>query len=218
MSLRGAARKALLRTTSTSYRPRSFFTYPISPIGGLDECLDKDARTHLIQHLSSSMARYQLPLKFLILSRPEPHIKSTINLASEQSIISHLQLNDDFKPDEDILSNRQVSGDPEMPPFSLTNPSFLAQPTADRNSCPQSFWSVYIRLAFRALHQLRLRFTGATVRHCSRTLTTHQSQPPICRAGCLLQICSLVHNKSRLSFAYLGCKQCFCDSPTHLHN
>jgi len=48
------------------------------------------------------MARYQLPLKFLISSRPEPHIKSATSLASNQSIISHLQLNDNFKPDEDI--------------------------------------------------------------------------------------------------------------------
>jgi hypothetical protein len=71
-------------------------------IDGLDECLDKNAQTNLIYFLSSSVARYQLPLKFLIVSRPEPHLKSAIGLASEQAIISRLELNDDFQPDEDI--------------------------------------------------------------------------------------------------------------------
>ena len=68
-------------------------------IDGLDECLDKDAQTNLIRLLSSSTA---LPLKFLIVSRPEPHIKSAIFLASHRSKISRLQLNGDFAPEEDI--------------------------------------------------------------------------------------------------------------------
>jgi hypothetical protein len=71
-------------------------------IDGLDECLDKGAQTNLIQFLASTMARNQLPLKFLIVSRPEAHIKLAITLASEQTTISHLELNNDFLPDEDI--------------------------------------------------------------------------------------------------------------------
>ncbi|KIM44198.1 hypothetical protein M413DRAFT_25649 [Hebeloma cylindrosporum] len=75
---------------------------PLILIDGLDECLDKDAQTNLIQLLSSSVAQYQLPLKFLLASRPELHIKSAISSASKRSTISHLELNDDFAPDEDI--------------------------------------------------------------------------------------------------------------------
>ena len=75
---------------------------PLIVIDGLDECLDKDSQTNLVQLLSSSVARYQLPLKFLIVSRPEFHIKSAIAIASEQSIVSHLELNNDFLPDDDI--------------------------------------------------------------------------------------------------------------------
>ena len=75
---------------------------PLIVIDGLDECLDEDSQTNLIQLLSSSVARYQLPLKFLIVSRPEFHIKSAVAIAGEQSIISHLELNDDFLPDNDI--------------------------------------------------------------------------------------------------------------------
>ena len=71
-------------------------------IDGLDECLDTNSQTNLIQLLSSSVAQYQLPLKFLLVSRPESHIKSAVAIASEESTISHLELNNDFLPDEDI--------------------------------------------------------------------------------------------------------------------
>ncbi|KIM44199.1 hypothetical protein M413DRAFT_433570 [Hebeloma cylindrosporum] len=75
---------------------------PLILIDGLDECLNKDAQTNLIQLLSSSVAQYQLPLKFLLASRPEPHIKSAIEVASERPMLSRLQLNDDWRPDDDV--------------------------------------------------------------------------------------------------------------------
>jgi hypothetical protein len=85
---------------------QGYFSYqqfpPLIVIDGLDECLDKNSQTKLLQLLSSSVARYQLPLKFLIVSRPESHIKSAVAIASEQSPVSHLELNNDFLPDEDI--------------------------------------------------------------------------------------------------------------------
>jgi len=71
-------------------------------IDGLDECLDKGAQTNLIQFLASALARNQLPLKFLIVSRPEAHIKLAVARASQKTTISHLELNNDFLPDEDI--------------------------------------------------------------------------------------------------------------------
>ena len=71
-------------------------------IDGLDECLDRNSQTNLVQLLSSSVAQYQLPLKFLLVSRPESHIESAVAIASEQSAVSHLELNNDFLPDEDI--------------------------------------------------------------------------------------------------------------------
>jgi hypothetical protein len=71
-------------------------------IDGLDECLDKGAQTNFIKFLSSSMVQYPLPLKFLIVSRPEAHIKSAFALVGERLTVSHLELNDDFFPDEDI--------------------------------------------------------------------------------------------------------------------
>ncbi|KAJ3507509.1 hypothetical protein NLJ89_g6260 [Agrocybe chaxingu] len=75
---------------------------PLIIIDGLDECLDRDAQAHLIQVLSSSTAECQLPLRILVASRPETHIKLAFALACEQNTISHLELNDDFHPDDDI--------------------------------------------------------------------------------------------------------------------
>jgi len=71
-------------------------------IDGLDECLDKAAQTNLIQFPASAVARHQLPLKFLIVSRPEAHLKLAVALSSEQTTFSHLELNNDFLTDEDI--------------------------------------------------------------------------------------------------------------------
>ena len=71
-------------------------------IDGLDECLDTHAQANLIKLLSSSQARYPLLLKFLIVSRPETHIKLAVALAGERSTVSRLELNDDYLPDEDI--------------------------------------------------------------------------------------------------------------------
>ncbi|CAA7269440.1 unnamed protein product [Cyclocybe aegerita] len=72
---------------------------PLIVIDGLDECLDEGAQTALIRLVFSLMSRYQLPLKFLIASRPEAHIKPVFAAISP---ISDLELNDDFHPDDDI--------------------------------------------------------------------------------------------------------------------
>ena len=71
-------------------------------IDGLDECIDQGAQTNLIHFLTSAVAQYQLPLKFLIVSRPEAHLKLAVALASQQTMFYHLELNNDFLPDEDI--------------------------------------------------------------------------------------------------------------------
>jgi hypothetical protein len=78
-------------------------TFPrLVVIDGLDECLDQSAQTNLIHFLASAMAQNQLPVRFLIVSRPEAHIKLAVALASQQTTFSHLELNNDFLPDEDI--------------------------------------------------------------------------------------------------------------------
>jgi hypothetical protein len=95
-------------------------------IDGLDECLDKDGQTNLIQFLASAVVRNQLPLKFLIVSRPEAHIKLAVALASQRTTFSHLELNDDFLPDEDIrrFLTDKLHEIKTCHPFRLGIPSF----------------------------------------------------------------------------------------------
>ena len=125
---------------------------PLIVIDGLDECLDKDSQTNLVQLLSSSVARYQLPLKFLIVSRPEFHIKSAIAIAGEQSIVSHLELNNDFLPDDDIrcfLTDkfREIK---TCHPFCSGIPSFWpSKQQMDTLICKASGQFIYASLAVR---------------------------------------------------------------------
>ena len=85
---------------------QSYFIHRQSPllvvIDGLDECMDEGAQTEFIKFLSSSVVQHPLPLKFLIVSRPEAHINSAFSLIGERLTVSHLELNNDFLPDEDI--------------------------------------------------------------------------------------------------------------------
>jgi len=124
-------------------------------VDGLDECLDKSAQTNLIQFLASSMARNQLPLKFLIVSRPEVHIKSAVTLASEQTTFSYLELNNDFLPDEDIrrfLTDkfREIK---MCHPFCSGIPSFWpSKQQMDELICKASGQFIYASLAVRFIN------------------------------------------------------------------
>jgi hypothetical protein len=124
-------------------------------IDGLDECLDKDSQTNLIQLLSSSVARYQLPLKFLIVSRPESHIRSAVAIAGEESTISHLELNNDFLPDEDIrcFLTAKFHEIKRCHPFRSGIPSFWPSEqqmdTLIRKACGQF---IYASLAVRFIN------------------------------------------------------------------
>ncbi|CAA7270545.1 unnamed protein product [Cyclocybe aegerita] len=71
-------------------------------VDGLDECQDEDAQATFIRTLSSTIRRYSAPLKFLIVSRPEKRIRFAFNRITPPSIASHLELNNDFNPDDDI--------------------------------------------------------------------------------------------------------------------
>ncbi|KAJ7074629.1 hypothetical protein C8F01DRAFT_31304 [Mycena amicta] len=74
-------------------------------IDGLDECDSnlKDAQTRIIKIIFQILLATGLPHRFLICSRPEPHIRETFDslLASGRSY-RHLVLDDTFDPDRDI--------------------------------------------------------------------------------------------------------------------
>jgi len=121
-------------------------------IDGLDECLDQGAQTDLIQFLASAMAQNELPLKFLIVSRPEAHIKLAIALASQKTMFSHLELNNNFRPDEDIrhFLTDKFCEIKVCHPFRSGIPSFWpSKQQIDHLICKASGQFIYASLAVR---------------------------------------------------------------------
>ncbi|KAF8960137.1 hypothetical protein BDZ97DRAFT_1666289 [Flammula alnicola] len=92
-----------------------YFSDPANPrlviIDGLDECRDPDVQCNILDVISNVLGQNQLPLLFLIASRPEQHISSTINSRKFTQSHARLALNDTFHPDEDIRRFLQDSFD-----------------------------------------------------------------------------------------------------------
>jgi hypothetical protein len=124
-------------------------------IDGLDECLDKGAQTNFIKFLSSSVVQYPLPLKFLIVSRPEAHIKSAFSLVGERLTVSHLELNNDFFPDEDIrrfLTDSFRDIKKSHPCCSGIPPFWPSEQQIDTLICKGSGQFIYASLAIRFIN------------------------------------------------------------------
>jgi len=121
-------------------------------IDGLDECIDQGAQTNLIHFLTSAVAQYQLPLKFLIVSRPEAHLKLAVALASQQTMFYHLELNNDFLPDEDIrhfLTDKFCEIKMCHPFRSRISPLWPSKQQKDELICKASGQFIYASLAVR---------------------------------------------------------------------
>jgi len=71
-------------------------------VDGLDECLDEDSQVKLVAALAGIIRRHRLPLRILIASRPEQHIKYAFSTLNPHSTVFHLQLTDEYRPDDDI--------------------------------------------------------------------------------------------------------------------
>ncbi|KAJ6505664.1 hypothetical protein C8R47DRAFT_133759 [Mycena vitilis] len=68
-------------------------------VDGLDECEGKPAQSRIIRAIFHISANNTLPLRFLICSRPEPHIRETFQDRAEFCCVS---LDDIFEPSLDI--------------------------------------------------------------------------------------------------------------------
>jgi len=71
-------------------------------IDGLDEYEGNDMQHRILSLIGRTLASYQLPLCFIIASRPEPHIRDAFDHPIFQHITGHLSLDDSFLPDRDI--------------------------------------------------------------------------------------------------------------------
>ncbi|KAF8178459.1 hypothetical protein BJ912DRAFT_983863 [Pholiota molesta] len=72
-------------------------------IDALDECDDPRMQSMILRAIADALRACQIPLIFLISSRPEQSITLTFNSSSLAGLWRSVVLDDSFKPDEDIL-------------------------------------------------------------------------------------------------------------------
>ena len=76
-------------------------SYPVI-IDGLDECHDKATQQLILQLLCEAITVHKLPLRFLIGSRPESHIRGSFDQESLYTITRRVVLDETFNPGRDI--------------------------------------------------------------------------------------------------------------------
>jgi len=98
--------KSLIVTPLRPLVEAGFFNDPTSRrliiIDGLDECSDPKVQRNILDILANAWKQHQLPLIFLIASRPEQHISLSFNTGMLPSIMTCLALDESYLPDEDI--------------------------------------------------------------------------------------------------------------------
>ncbi|KAJ6473467.1 hypothetical protein DFH09DRAFT_1343542 [Mycena vulgaris] len=73
---------------------------PIIVIDGLDECEGHDAQVMLLQLIIEALHRHHLPVRFLIASRPEPHLREALEAAD--NMCRYLELHPDVSAHADL--------------------------------------------------------------------------------------------------------------------
>jgi hypothetical protein len=71
-------------------------------IDGLDECHDKATQQLILRLLCDTITVHKIPLRFLIGSRPESHIRTTFDQESLYTITHRVVLDETFNPGRDI--------------------------------------------------------------------------------------------------------------------
>ena len=71
-------------------------------IDGLDECFDPKVQQHIVEVLANSQQQRQLPLIFLIASRPEQHIAFAFSAGFLPGVTTRIALDESYLPDNDI--------------------------------------------------------------------------------------------------------------------
>ena len=80
------------------FPPRSYLVI----IDGLDECHDKATQQSILRLLCEAVTVHKLPLRFLIGSRPESHIRDSFDQESLYTVTRRVVLDETFDPGRDI--------------------------------------------------------------------------------------------------------------------
>jgi len=98
--------KSLLVAPLQPLAEAGYFNDPTSRciviIDGLDECFDPNVQRNILDVLANARQQHQLPLIFLIASRPEQHISLAFNVGLLPIITKRLALDESYLPGEDI--------------------------------------------------------------------------------------------------------------------
>jgi hypothetical protein len=71
-------------------------------IDGLDECKPIEDQTRLLNHLYKLVEDHRFPLRFLIVSRPEAHIRHFFTIPRNKNISTEISIHGDYQAREDI--------------------------------------------------------------------------------------------------------------------
>jgi hypothetical protein len=75
---------------------------PVIVLDGLDECMDHKVQQQIIHLFITAIRDHQLPVRLLITSRPEPHLRETLQSNNTFSICRHSELSADESAYNDI--------------------------------------------------------------------------------------------------------------------
>ena len=72
-------------------------------IDGLDECVDKSSQRDILETIADLITTYpQLPIRFLVCSRPESNIENVVHGFRMSAVVSTISLSNDYAAREDI--------------------------------------------------------------------------------------------------------------------
>ncbi|KAF9529581.1 hypothetical protein CPB83DRAFT_893389 [Crepidotus variabilis] len=71
-------------------------------VDGLDECSSPEMQEHIIKTIARIIPKIPIPLRFLIASRPETHIRTTINREFQNVYLHRINLDEDQDARKDV--------------------------------------------------------------------------------------------------------------------
>jgi hypothetical protein len=75
---------------------------PVIVLDGLDECADSKVQQQILRLWIAAIRNHQLPIRLLIISRPEPHIREVLETDETSAICRHLELSANKSAYDDI--------------------------------------------------------------------------------------------------------------------
>ncbi|KAJ7501113.1 hypothetical protein B0H11DRAFT_754619 [Mycena galericulata] len=95
-------------------------TIPVIVVDGLDECEDRNVQQEILRLFVQAIHLHQLPIRLLIASRPEPHIREILESDATSSICRRTALGADVSAYQDIRTYLRDE-------FSRVNSKYMAR-------------------------------------------------------------------------------------------